>query len=375
MGRRRTKNKHLPRRVYPKHGGLYFVDKDNEWHRLSDKGDLSTMYTNLAKFVDKTKPLHTMADVFDRFIVEKIPLLAPRTQSDYLGYIENLRLYFSDAPPADVTGGDVFTYRNKRAESSITQANREKSCLSSVFTACVEWKLRKDNPCREVPKLHEAERDRYVFDHEFIAVYNLAPEEMESEPGEMMQVAMDLASITGQREDDLLKLPLRDPRVYTPEGIIFRPNKTKRRHPRHGKIVETVKVVIVEWSDDLRAVIERARSIGPPLRPTLICSLKGKKRRGKPMTGSGFRSNWHRLMTKACKPSEDGTPALLAESYTFHDLRAKRASDAEDVQEANEVMAHDDLKTTQKVYRRKPRRARAGAKILDRTAVIRQEGA
>lgn len=40
-------------------------------------------------------------------------------------------------------------------------------------------------------------------------------------------------------------------------------------------------------------------------------------------------------------------PHLLAESYTFHDLRAKRASDAEDIMEANEVMAHDDLKWSQ----------------------------
>lgn len=374
MGRRRKSHKHLPRRVYPKHGALWFVDKNNQWHRLSDENDLRTMYTNLAKFVDTSKPLHTMADVFDRFIVEKLPLLAPRTQSDYLGYIENLRLYFNDAPPADVTGGDIFDYRNKRAERSVTQANREKSCLSSVFTACIEWKLRKDNPCREVPKIHEPERDRYVFDHEFLAVYNLALQEMEPEPGEMMQIAMDLATITGQREGDLLQLPLHDARVYTPNGIVFRPNKSKRRHPRHGKIVETAKIVIVEWSDELRAVIERARSIGPQLRPTLICSMKGD-RRGDPMTESGFRSNWHRLMTKASKPAQDGSPALLAAPYTFHDLRAKRASDAEDIQEANDALAHDDLKTTQKVYRRKPRRARAGAKILDTAAKIRRDSA
>lgn len=372
MGRRRKSHTHLPQRVYLKHGAFYFVDRKNKWHRLG--ATMSEMYAAFAKYFDKTAPLHTMADVFDRFIVEKIPLLAARTQSDYLGYIENLRLYFNDAPPADVTGGDVFAYRNKRAESSITQANREKSCLSSVFTACVEWKLRNDNPCREVPKLHEAERLRYVFDEEYLAVYNLAPRVMEHEPGEMMQCTMDLATITGQREDDILKLPLRDARVYTREGVVFRPHKSKRRHPRHGKIVETAKVVIVEWSDELHAVVDRARAIGPQIRPTLICSLKGEHR-GKPMTGSGFRSNWHRLMKKAVTPAKDGSPALLTESYTFHDLRAKRASDAGDIVEANEVMAHDDLKTTQKVYRRKPRRARAGAKILDSSADIRQEGA
>jgi hypothetical protein len=46
-----------------------------------------------------------------------------------------------------------------------------------------------------------------------------------------------------------------------------------------------------------------------------------------------------------------------------HDLRAKSGSDAEDVQEANDRLAHDDLRTTQVVYRRKPRRARPGRKV------------
>jgi predicted nucleic acid-binding protein len=48
---------------------------------------------------------------------------------------------------------------------------------------------------------------------------------------------------------------------------------------------------------------------------------------------------------------------------TFHDLRAKSGSDAEDVQEANDRLAHDDMRTTQVVYRRKPRRARPGRKV------------
>lgn len=54
---------------------------------------------------------------------------------------------------------------------------------------------------------------------------------------------------------------------------------------------------------------------------------------------------------------------VIKESFTFHDLRAKSGSDAGDVQEANDRLAHDDLRTTQVVYRRKPRRARAGKKV------------
>src|SRR5690606_24794815 len=171
----------------------------------------------------------------------------------------------------------------------------------------------------------------------------------------------------------------------TPDGIVFRPSKSKRRHPRHGTIVETAKTVIVEWSDELRAVIDQARSLGPmgnaheaiarrQLRRTLICNGDGE-----PYTESGFRSNWHRLMSAAVKgiKRKDGAlihEPVIAESFTFHDLRAKRASDAEDVMEANEALAHDDVKTTQKIYRRKPRRARAGDKIGARSHGLTVDG-
>ena len=87
MGRRRTKNKHLPRRVYFQHGQHWFVDITGEWHPLGVT--LAEMYKNLSS-TSYSKPMHTMADVFDRFIVEKLPLLAPRTQSDYLGYNREL---------------------------------------------------------------------------------------------------------------------------------------------------------------------------------------------------------------------------------------------------------------------------------------------
>ena len=90
-----------------------------------------------------------------------------------------------------------------------------------------------------------------------------------------------------------------------------------------------------------------------------------------PFTSDGFRSNWHRLMTKATTPGDKGQPAALTERFTFHNLRAKSASD-DALEVATERLAHDDPRTTQKVYRRKPRRARPGAKILDASGDIGQ---
>jgi integrase len=55
------------------------------------------------------------------------------------------------------------------------------------------------------------------------------------------------------------------------------------------------------------------------------------------------------------------TPVLM-EPFTIHDLRAKSASDDE-FQDAHKRLAHDDPRTTQAIYRRKPRRARAGRSL------------
>jgi integrase len=74
-------------------------------------------------------------------------------------------------------------------------------------------------------------------------------------------------------------------------------------------------------------------------------------------------------MTKATASGEQNELPQLLERFTFHDLRAKSASDDE-LGAATERLAHDDPRTTQKIYRRKPRRARAGAKILDRNIDI-----
>jgi Phage integrase family len=348
MGRRRAHNKHLPRRVYLKHGRYWYVDRANKWHDLGCT--TSEMYRELARRAEAPTSSSTLNAVFDRYLVERLPQLAPRTQHDYQRYIQNLRRVFGTAPPAAVNAGHVFDYRNKRAEKSVVQANREKSCLSAVFTAAVEWRIVNENPCRQVPKIEEPARDRYVTDAEFTAVYRLA--------SPMLQCAMDLATIAGQREGDLLRLSRSQ---LTDEGIVFRIGKSKRRHPRHGKIVETAKTVIVEWSPELRGVVERLKKLGPILRATLICNLQGK-----PYSEDGFRANWHRLMQKALSEK------VIAESFTFHDLRAKSASDEADPSTATERLAHDDPRTTRKVYLRKPRRARAGAKILDNAPDIRQ---
>jgi integrase len=199
--------------------------------------------------------------------------------------------------------------------------------LSAVFTKAIEWGAVTQNPCKQVPRLHEQKRDRYIAEAEFHSVRELATP--------MIQISMDLALLTGLRQGDLLSL---EKRHLTEDGIDIVTAKTNKR-------------LIIEWSAELRAVIDRAFEISPRVRQFVICNLQGKR-----YTSDGFRTMWHRLMRKAVDTRS------ITEGFTFHDIRAKSLSD--DTAAAATIRSgHSDPKVTNTIYRRKPTRA----KPLDRT--------
>ena len=49
MGRRRVHRLDLPRRVYEKHGSLYYWPEGGKWERLGPKTDISACYRRLAE--------------------------------------------------------------------------------------------------------------------------------------------------------------------------------------------------------------------------------------------------------------------------------------------------------------------------------------
>ena len=320
MGRRRKHNKHLPSRVYISHGQYFFVDAKGKWNPLGRS--LGQMYRSLAQFYDDDAPLAQMGDLFERYEQQVLPKKAEKTQAENSRSLKRLKAVFGDMVPSDVRPGDIYSYRDKRGQTTEIGANRDLEVLSHVFTKAVEWSSVESNPCRDVRKFSEPKRDRYVEDSEFLAVHKFA--------SPMMQVAMDLALLTGLRRGDLLRLT-RD--NLTDEGILIKTSKTG-------------KPLLIEWSDELRSVINRAKRIKPQVRQTLICNLQGK-----PYTGQGFAAIWQRLIRKAVDKK------VIQERFRFHDLRAKSASD-DTLEAATQRLGHMDANLTERVYRRKPRRVK-----------------
>lgn len=317
MGRNRKKNKHLPPRVYQRRGKLYYVKPGTEeWIPLPD--GLKTW----AAIVQAADGAETMSALWGRYQLEELHKKAPKTQQNRRQEWSMLEPVFGAMAPPDIEPHHVWNYWKKRGE--IEQAKKEVRCLSALLTFARQvGAIKHPNPCFKLMLPESKPRDHYVTDDAFLFVRERA------QP--MVGYAMDLAYIAGMDEGTIRKLERRN---VTDEGIEFERGKT-------GKLQ------LIEWNDELRAVVKAILREKPQVRQVLICN-----RQGKPYSANGFQSQWQRLKRKCEK-------AGFTDWFHFHDLRAKSASDSDDDQSAADRLGHSDVKLTQRVYRRLPKRAKA----------------
>ncbi|WP_181919209.1 hypothetical protein [Alkalilimnicola ehrlichii] len=153
MGRPRTKNKHLPPRVYFKHGAYYYVDRAGQWHRLG--ANLPDAMAEWAKLVEAPVTATRMQSLFDRYMLEIAPRKAPRTYKDNKSEIKALRVFFGDMKPEDVEPRHVYEFLEIRGQTAPVRANRERALLSHVFTKAMQWGVLRYNPCRGVKRITE----------------------------------------------------------------------------------------------------------------------------------------------------------------------------------------------------------------------------
>ena len=304
--------------MYFIHSAYYFVDRDGKWHPLG-----RNRVRALAKYGELTEApgsLLTMGSLMDRYMKEVAPKKAPRTYKNNTNEIRTLRAVFGRMCPEEVTPQDIYAYMDAR--KAPTAANREKALLSDIFNYAIRWGVVANNPCRHVKRNPEKPRDRYVEDSELKAVWNLAPP--------ILRCAMEFAIMTSLRLGDILRLNIRD--NIRKEGLYVKTGKTGKK-------------LLFTWSRELRNLVERCKALrGKVSGLYLICTRDGQK-----YTEDGFKSMWQRLMRKALAES------VIKDRFTFNDLRAKAASDAEPAN-APDLLGHDDPKTTNRIYRRAPRR-------------------
>lgn len=287
MGRHRKTNRHLPQRVYMKHEAFYFVTHESKWIFLGK--NYATAMHEWAKLVDQSQKVTRMADLFDRYMLEVAPSKAGQTYKDNQREIKPLRLFFGDMRPDNVEPIHVYKYLDTRGKKAKVRANREKSLLSHIFSKAIEWGIVRDNPCKDVKRLTEKPRDRYVEDWELRTLVDGAPE--------LIRHYVAFKYLTGLRQQDILNLRLD---ALQKDGIHVTTRKTGKR-------------IIIEWNEDLRTVVDAIRS----MRNIKSLHLFGT-RKGQPYSADGFRSIWHRCMFKATREGR------VKQRFTEHDMMQTR---------------------------------------------------
>jgi integrase len=361
VGRPRSQNKDLPLGVRLV-AGRYYVRPVNEAMRQvfarafpgrataplgADKAEMRQRW--VALFCAPAGPVPTggtVSEILERFERDELgrldpktgrPFFAPSTQANYLGAIKRLHAEFGATRYAgsaeEAVGGPflrtmhVYAYLRRHERTRPYGANQDIVCLAAAFRAAVLWGLTEYSPCDQIRYHASTRRELLPTNDAYLAVYQHA--------SPVLQCLMDLAQMTGARRGSLVAITLADIR---PDGLRVVSNKTKRgRQPKE---------TIYEWSDDLRACVERAKALRAGRRTggRVEAMHLFLTRQGRPWSKSALDGMWSRTVQRA---------GIDRAKFHFHDIRAANASEGSDDLEAMKRLGHADLRTTRTVYRRR----------------------
>lgn len=277
-------------------------------------------YEAVLKVIEEKKNLSGLIDDF--FASADYHKLGNETRKDYKKYSRKLIPVFGKMDPDSVKPQHIRQYMDKRGVAAPVQANREKAFLSRVYGWAYERGMVKGNPCKGVRQFKEEERERYVTDEEYYALYEVSPT--------VVKVAMELAYLCLARQGDVLAVQKTQ---LLQEGIFIRQGKTAAKQ-------------IKAWSERLLAAVELAKTL--PLKNGISSVYLIHQLNGRRYTRDGFNSRWQHAKEEAQKKH----PHMLFD-FTFHDLKAKGVSDLEgSLQEKQQISGHKTITQTARYDRK-----------------------
>lgn len=329
MTGRRSKDFHLPTRVYFIANRYRYIDKAGKSYVLGKEWDAEAKAKWIA-LSDSNAPRGTVASMLDQYMRHAESLVrakkrAPRTLEDNQKEAEMLKLVFGRMQAGAVTSKHVQQYlvkrKNKNGEPAPVRANREIALLSSAYS----WAMGQDdwpnftNPCYGTRRNTESGRTAYVDSANLVRFSKTAPAWLR---GYVM-----LKRLTGLRQGDMLALSQVN---ITGRGLEVTTGKTDKR-------------LRFRWTWALRVVVRWVQTHQPQGEGTTALCLF-PNRYGQRMTASGFKTAWNRAMTAYVKAGG----VWITES----DIRAKTATDSKNLAEAQERLGHESASTTNRHYRR-----------------------
>jgi site-specific recombinase XerD len=230
-------------------------------------------------------PQYTFNDMFDRFVKEKLPLRAKRTQADYQYHLVTLRKHFGPRIASELTLDDMNAFMD--VERGKGARNRTMAVMSSALQSAVKWRWLDYNIAKEVTRHAAKPRKRLVSDKEISGI-----KQKVSHP--QVKLAIDLTRLTGLRQGTLVEL--RWDQVHENERVIL------ARHHVTGKRIE------VPITDEVRAVLAKCRELRLKTDSEYVIA----NRQGEAYTSAGFRALWQRTINRWTRGGHD--------RFTFNDI-------------------------------------------------------
>lgn len=359
MGRKRSKNPHLPDGVHPSNGWHFWRDPaSGRWHKLGREWDRAAKERWIELSTGKSTQ-GTVAELLDNFLVHRehqvrLGKISKNTYEGHLFEIVPLKLVFGRMHYNAITGKHIASYLRRRtytakrkgpdgttielpARPAPVRANREIALLSSAYS----WAMGEDayeitgNPCYGVRRNKETPKDRCPERWEIEAAKAKAPP--------LWQQIFDLAYVCGQRGIDIRMMPKQ---AVQEDGIRITQTKAGSQ-------------IMIEWDEDLRAIVAAilAATRAVEARLKIVSPYLIVNRFGQPYTATGWKGLVYRFVRAAI--ADESNP--LSEPFSFHDIRAKSATDEEESGTNPQFrLGHkkrsqtDDYVRSKKVHRVKP---------------------
>jgi integrase len=309
----------LPPRLYLKRGRYYYGR--NQEFVGETLADAMLVYGEREAARAGKRPI-TFGELASQYVAVELPKKARRTREGYMDELSMLLTVFDKAPLSAIAPHHIAGYRDNRMARphkgrkeeprlATSRANREIALFSAV------WNWGRDtgrtslpNPCPGVKRNKEGGRDRYVTDEELQAVWEAADEPLRD--------ALDLYYLTGQRVSDVLRMSLTDVR----EGCL---------HLRQGKTGKAMRLAV---EGDLAALLERIKGRQFPDRAVVTLALV-RDESGQRLTYDALSDRFQAARAKA------------GVHFQLRDLRAKAATDLEDLAAAQKLLGHSSRAMTE----------------------------
>jgi len=256
---------------------------------------------------------------------------------------KRLRVVFGHMPVRDFQRVDAYEYLDlAEQQNRPSKGNKEMSLLQLILERAVRKGMIAANPLIDLEKLPTVANQKYVSDDDLSLAREVGKRLGPSQ--QIVALALQTAYLCVRRSVEVRDLT-RD--GLTDEGIVWVSGKTAKRNAKLQ--------VLIEWSPDLRAVIDEALAVdrGRELTgPFIFGTLRGER-----CTKGGWKSVLKVLMDACAAEAE--ARGVAFERFSLQDLRPKGVSDkledgAEDVLDAT---LHTSERMVRQVYDRRRTRS------------------